>query len=139
MKLTASAVLLIAGLAASGCKGPTDPSKNTTDTLTNTVAPQGLDVKVVNVGNTGEYSVKLTQLTPGGVFLGVAWGQSSGSNCAPIQSNPALSNANVNRTVLSGSILIKGPYCVVVFDPYATLGTQSWPVGQTYTLEVNHP
>jgi hypothetical protein len=123
----------------SGCNSPTDPSKNTTDTLTNTVAPQMVDIKIVSVPNTGEYSVKLTQLTPGNVFVGIAWGQSSGGSCAPIQSQPALSSSNVGHTVLSGSVLIKGDYCVIVFDPYATLNIASWPVQQTYTIEVSHP
>lgn len=134
-----TAALLVA-LAASGCKGPTDPSKNQVETFSNTVQPQNLDIKVLNVGNTGEFNIKLTALVPGGnVFVGVGWGQSAGVNCQPSQTNQQVTSAYVGRTVLSGQIVLKGPYCVVVFDPSGTLGTPPWPVPETYTLEVSHP
>ena len=126
-------------LVMCSCNSPTDPSKNTTDTLSNTVAPQGVDIKTINVANTGEYNIKLTQLTPGNVYIGIAWGQMTGGNCAPISTQSTLTSANVGHTVLSGAIQIKSDYCVIVFDPYATLGITSWPVQQTYTIEVNHP
>lgn len=140
LKCTSAVLVVTLGLVASGCKGPTDPSQNTTQTFTATVAPGGLDVKPVVVGNTGEFNIKLTALTPGNVFLGVAWGQGDGgANCAPMQSNPGLSSGNVGRTVISGSIFIKGNYCVVVFDPANSVAIAPWPVAQTYTVEVNHP
>ncbi len=136
----AATLLVVGALVLSGCKGPTDPSKNQVQTFGKTVQPQQADVNVFNVGNTGEFSVKLTALTPGNVFVDIAWGQSPDNvNCQPIQNNPTVSNPNVGRTVLSGSVLIKGLYCVAVFDPYAALGIPPWPVAQTYSVEVSHP
>jgi len=137
----AATLFVVGALVLSGCKGPTDPSKNQVQTVgPKTVQPQTADVTVFNVTNTGEFSVKLTALTPGNVFVDIAWGQSPDNvNCQPIQNNPTVSNPSVGRTVLSGSVLIKGLYCVAVFDPYAALGIAPWPVAQTYTVEVSHP
>jgi hypothetical protein len=123
-----------------GCKGPTNPSDNQTQTFSGTVQPQSLDIKIFQVSNLGEIAIKLTALTPGNVFIGVAYGQSpDGVNCSPSQSNPYLSNANVGRSVFQNAIYIKGAYCVVVFDPVGVSTSAAWPVAQTYTLEVNHP
>jgi hypothetical protein len=140
-KCLGAALVAFGALVTISCGGPTDPSQNQTETLTNRVVqPQSADVRAFTVGNTGEFSVKLTALTPGNVFVGVIWGQSpDGVTCGPLQSNLTVSSSNVGRTILSGSILIKGQYCVAVFDPASSLGTNPWPVAQTYSMEVSHP
>jgi hypothetical protein len=132
------AAIFILAVAGASCSGPTDPSKNKAETLTGTVQPLGQDVpRPFNIPNTGEFSVRLTAFTPGNVAMGVIWGQYNGG-CSIIQ-NTAVTNAQVGRTILSGSILLKGDYCVAVFDPSSSLGTQPWTAAQTYTLEVSHP
>ena len=133
-----SAAIFILAVAGASCSGPTDPSKNKVETFTGTVQPQDQQVKgPFNIANTGEFSVKLTAFTPGNVAMGVIWGQYSGG-CSILQST-AVTNAQVGRTIMSGSILLKGDYCVAVFDPYSSLGTQPWTAAQNYTLEVSHP
>ena len=139
-KAFAAALLAFGVLVTIGCKGPTDPSDNQTQTFTGTVQPQSLDIKIFQVSNLGEIAIKLTALTPGNVLIGVAYGQSpDGVNCQPIQSNPVVSNANVGKSVFQNAIYIKGAYCVLVFDPVGVSTTTPWPVAQTYGLEVKHP
>jgi hypothetical protein len=81
--------------------------------------------------------VSVTAITPGNTFLGVLYGQAAGSGCAAIQQNVA-SSSNLGRTVLSGQIIIKGTYCVQVFDPVNLVGTPL-TVAQNYTVQVSHP
>ena|SRR5262245_6504888 len=123
-----------------GCGGPTKPSDNVTDSFTGTVQPSSSDIKLFDIGNTGEITVKLVTLTPGtNVLVGVLYGQNGSGGCQPVQTNSLVTNNNIGHTVLSGSILIKGQYCLAVFDPYTVSTGAPWPVAQTYTIEVNHP
>jgi hypothetical protein len=132
------AAALILGLVASACGGPTDPSKNTVDTFPGSVQPFSVGpVHPFNVPNLGEITVSVTAISPGNTFLGVLYGQASGSGCAAIQQNVA-SSSNLGRTVLSGQIIIKGNYCVQVFDPVNLVGTPL-TVAQNYTVQVSHP
>ena len=131
--------VLAAVLISSSCGGPTDPSKNTVEPFTGSVQPLSVDVKNFTISNLGEISVTVTAFTPGNVFLGVGYGQPSGTNCGLIQSN-AVSITNVGRTALTGQILIKGPYCLAVFDPSGTLlNIAPWTVAQNYSVTVSHP
>jgi hypothetical protein len=124
----------------SACGGPTKPSDNIVDQFTGTVQPSNLDLKPFDIGNTGEYTVKLTALTPGtSVLVGVLFGQPGGGTCQPVQQPNYVNNSYIGRTVLSGSIIVKGPYCVLVFDPVNVATQSPWPVAQTYGLEVSHP
>ena len=133
------AVTLAAALIAGGCKGPVDPSKNTTQAFSGTVQPLNIQTQNFDVPNLGEITVSLTALAPGNVVVGVAYGQPSGTACFPIQQN-AVSSANIGRTALSGQILVKGTYCIAVFDPSGILlNVAPWPVSQTYTVTVSHP
>ena len=134
------AVALGVLLMAAGCKGPVDPSQNKTDTFSGTAQPLNVGpLNTFNVPNLGEITVSLTSLMPGNVAAGVAYGQPQGNGCLPIQQN-AVGTASIGRTALSGQILIKGTYCVVVFDPSGVLlNIAPWPVAQTYTVTVSHP
>jgi hypothetical protein len=124
----------------SACGGPTNPSDNIVDQFTGTVQPASSDLKPFDIGNTGEITVKLTALTPGtSVLVGVLYGQQAGGTCQPVQQPNYVNNSSIGRTVLSGSIIVKGSYCVVVFDPVNVVTQSPWPVAQTYGLEVSHP
>ena len=133
------AAALVVAVAASGCGGPTDPSRNQTETFSGAVQPLGVEYKPFNIANLGEISITLASLTPGNVVLGVGYGQPAGTGCGLIQSN-AVSNTNVGRTVLTGQILIKGAYCLAVFDPSGVLlNIAPWTVAQNYSVTVSHP
>jgi hypothetical protein len=139
IKQTRLAAALVVSLAACSCGGPTDPSKNQTETFSGSVQPLGVASNTFNVSNLGEISVSLTSLTPGNIALGIGYGQPSGNGCGLIQSN-AVGNTNIGRTVLTGQILIKGTYCVSVFDPSGVLlNIAPWTVAQNYGVSVSHP
>jgi hypothetical protein len=137
---SSAAALLVIALAASGCKGPTDPSQNVTVPFSGSVQPLGSDLpKVFTVSNTGEFSVTLTALTPGNVYIGLGYGIPAGNQCQ-FQQSAGVSPAYIGRTSLSGQVLIKGDYCVQVFDP--SLISVLYPalvVGENYTVQVSHP
>lgn len=130
LRVTAMA-LASAALVTIGCGGVTSPSKNSTETFNGTVARGASGAAhSFNVSNTGEFTVKVTNLTPSySGFFGVLYGQQQGDSCALIQAN---SFSIVNSPVLSGPI-VKGSYCVQVFD------TGGFTTTETYTLTVSHP
>jgi hypothetical protein len=133
------AAALVVAVVACSCGGPTDPSKNQTDAFSGSVQPLQVAYHTFNVSNLGEITVTLSSLVPGNVALGVGYGQPAGNGCGLLQSN-AVSNTNIGRTVLTGQILIKGTYCVAVFDPSGVLlNIAPWTVAQTYGVSVSHP
>jgi hypothetical protein len=135
-RLTVTLIVVL----VSACGGPTKPSDNIVDQFTGTVQPSNSDIKLFDIGNTGEITVKLNSLTPGtSVVIGVLYGQNVSGVCQPVQTNSVVTNSSIGRTVLSGSILIKGPYCLAVFDPVGVSTNTPWPVAQTYNIEVSHP
>ena len=127
--VAATVVILLACL---GCGSVTDPSKNQTETFTGTVAPGGQGtVHRFNVPNGGEYTVKVTSMTPTfnsffGTFLGIV----QGNDCGLFQQNTF---STVGAQSLAGPIFQKGTYCVFIFD----VGTMS--TTETYTMTVSHP
>jgi hypothetical protein len=128
--LRGGATLILAGFVTVSCGGVTDPSKNIVDPFPGTVSPGGSWLQRVTVNNGGEYSVKITALspTPTAVLL-VGWFQ--GANCEiPFDARPAA----LNQLALSGVIYQKGPYCVGVSDSYGIL-----TVAQNFTVTVSHP
>jgi hypothetical protein len=132
-------VALLVVIVAAACGGPTDPSDNTVVSFSGTVQPSNIDIKTFTISNTGEINVRLTALSPGaGVLIGVLYGQNVGGTCQQFQTN-FVNNSSIGRSVLSGAIIIEGPYCVAVFDPVNVATANPWPVAQDYTLEVSHP
>jgi hypothetical protein len=131
MSLRCAAIaLLLAGLLGIGCGGISSPSKNQQETFTGTLEVGGIVRRPVNVSNGGEFSVKITQLSPTATaIVGTAWAQ--GSNCEiPLQQN---SFSTLNTPALVGAIFQKGAYCVAIFDVGALT------VAQNFTLVVSHP
>lgn len=127
---------VLLGMAA--CGGPISPSQNTTQTISDVVPLQGQTIRSFDVPNLGEFTVKLTALTPGGsAIIGVLWGQFVNGGCTSLQSN-AISSAYLGKTVLSGAVYVKGTYCIQVFDPFL-VGGAPLAAPQSYTFEVSHP
>ena len=129
--------VLAAVLICSSCGGPTDPSKNATESFSGSVQPLQVTYHQFTISNLGEITVTVNSLTPGNVFLGIGYGQPAGSGCGLIQSTPV---STIGRTVLTGQILVKGAYCLAVFDPAGTLlNVAPWTVAQNYAVTVSHP
>ncbi len=138
MKTLRIAAVLLLLVAASACSGPTDPSSNTSQSFSGSVQPFGQGpVHTFSVQNTGEITVVVNTISPGNTYLGVAYGQVAGSNCATLQQN-AVASTNLGHTALSGSIIVKGTYCVFAFDPINLIGIPL-TIPQNYTLTVSHP
>ena len=133
-----SAALLIVWIATA-CGGFTDPSDNQTETFTGTVQPLGANSHPYTVSNSGEFTISVTSVTPGNVFLGVGYGQpGANGSCGLIQSN-VINSTQIGKTALSGQILVKGQYCVAVLDPALLTSIAPLPVGESYTVQVKHP
>jgi hypothetical protein len=127
---SAAAALAIGALFIIGCGGVTDPSKNMVENFPGVVEPGGPPFeRKFTINNLGEYSVKITALSPTPTaYLGVALRQ--GGNCEfPFDST----FATLNVQALGGPIFQKGAYCLWVFDP----GTLT--VAQNFTVTVSHP
>jgi hypothetical protein len=124
-------LLLAAALLAPGCGGVSSPSQNQQETFSGVVTPGGITrFPNINVNNTGEFSIKITALSPTATaVVGVAWAQ--GGNCElPIQTN---SFSQLNAPALAGAVIQKGAYCVAVFD---SVGITT---AQNFTIVVSHP
>ena len=123
-------VLAVAGCLSISCGGVTSPSQNQQESFSGTLAVGGLARFPVNVNNTGEFSVKITALSPTvTAFVGIVWAQ--GGNCdLAIQQN---NFSTLNSPALVGAVLQKGQYCVAVYD------SGGITVAQTYTVVVSHP
>ena len=118
-------------LAAVGCGGIADPTKNPVETFTGTIQPGGYAFHPFKVSKQGEYSVTLVSLTPpASVFVFVWLGTTLGDQCfISSQRNP---QASPGRVALVGPIS-PGNYCVAVED----LG--AFTVPETYTVQISHP
>ena len=125
----AAVALLLAGLLGIGCGGISSPSKNQQETFSGTLEVGGIVRRTVNVSNGGEFSVKITALSPTATaVVGVAWAQ--GGNCEfTLQQNLA----TLNTPALVGAIFQKGAYCVAIYD------VGGLTVAQNFTLVVSHP
>jgi hypothetical protein len=135
MRVLAATVLAAAGFVALSCGGITDPSKNTVDTFSGTVAVGGEARHPFSASKTGELSVKLTALAPASnTFVGLIWAQAGGDgNCANAGNLFQQNNfAQLNVPALSGAI-ISGRYCIIVYDSGA------FAAPQNYTISVSHP
>jgi hypothetical protein len=123
-------VLAVAGCLTISCGGVTSPSQNQQEPFSGTLEVGGIRRFPVTVNNTGEFSVKITALSPTvTAFVGTVWAQ--GGNCEiALQQN---SFSTLNSPALVGAILQKGQYCVAIFDVGALT------VAQNFTLVVSHP
>ena len=127
-----SVALLVVAAAAFisyACGGVTSPSQNKQDTFSGTLALSGSAFFPVNVANGGEFSVKITALSPTATAtVGVGWYQ--GANCELVVQQ---GYGQLNTPALAGAVLQKGPYCVGVFD------VGGMAVAQNFTVVVSHP
>jgi hypothetical protein len=127
----AAPVLAIAGLLAAGCGGVIDPSKNAVDPFSGTLTPGGtFQTYKVNVGNNGEFSLKVTALTPTPTAI-VGLELDFGANCESIVQRNTFATLNV--TAISGLIQQKGNYCIVVFESIALAAPLN------FTVSFSHP
>jgi hypothetical protein len=127
--------LAVAGFITISCGGVTDPSKNSTDTLTLNVTARGgvSNVGTFNIQNTGEYSVKATASNP--VYsstFALTVGVGDSSNCSTIQQNFF---ATVNGASIGGAVVQKGLYCVYINDVNGSFPT----TGVSFTVQASHP
>src|SRR4029077_21090220 len=131
MRFRFAAALAIAALVSMSCGGVTDPSQNTVDTFTATLAVGGFNIHAFSASNSGEISVIIKALSPvTNAVLGVIYGlpQSDGS-CAAING----SAWSLTSVVFSNAIQ-KGSYCLGVYDYFSAL-----TVPENYTITVSHP
>jgi hypothetical protein len=136
--LLGAAVLAAAAFVATSCGGSvTDPSQNSTDTVTGTITPAKLggsgqgQVHFFNVSAGGEYTIKVTAMNPNfNSAFAVTLGQGSGCGVLVNQSVTAL----VGVQALTGPIYQTGQYCVQISDYYSQM-----TVVENYTMTINHP
>lgn len=133
MRVPAAVVLAVAGLITLSCGGINDPSKNTVDPFTGTLAVGGQAEHRFSASKTGEISVKITALAPtSNTFVGLIWAQATNDGTctnAFLQQN---NFAQLNIPAISGPV-VSGRYCIIVYDVGA------FTVPQTYTLTISHP
>jgi hypothetical protein len=131
MRFRLAAAVGLMALVATACGGVTDPSKNTVDTFSSTLAVGTVNVHLFTASNSGEISVIIKALSPvSNAVIGVIYGlpQSDGS-CAAING----SAGSLSSVVISGAI-VKGSYCLGVYDYFSAL-----TVPESYTITVSHP
>ncbi len=127
----AAALSLVMALLVAGCSGVVDPSKNTIETFSATLAVGQSVQHNFNVGKNGELSVRLTAISPNPAsLLGTYLGQPFAGGCS-LFSGPN-NFTGLNRDTFNGPIN-KGTYCLVVFD------TGSLTTAQNYTIQISHP
>jgi hypothetical protein len=121
--------LAVAAVVSFACGGVTSPSENKQETFSGTLQLNGNAFFQVNAANGGEFSVKITALSPTATAtVGVGWYQ--GANCELVVQQ---GYGQLNTPALAGAVLQKGPYCVGVFD----VGFIT--VAQNFTVVVSHP
>jgi hypothetical protein len=133
--IVGAVALAIAGLITVSCGGVNDPSQNTITPLTLTVTTRGgqSNIGTFNVGNTGEYSVKVIASNPSySSTFALNVGIGDANSCGIIQQNFF---ATVNGTSLGGAVVQKGLYCVFIADVNGSFPT----TGVSFTVEANHP
>jgi hypothetical protein len=129
------AAVLVSAIAAA-CGGVVDPSKNQTETFTDTI-PKGSGVILpksgsINITKSGEISVTVTSLTPtvpSGTYFGVGLGQSISGQCSLISANQF---AIVGSAAISGPIQ-PGTYCLILADQGL------FTVDEVFSVTVSHP
>jgi hypothetical protein len=127
-----TALAIVCGaLLAAGCGGITDPSKNTVENISGTLAVGGLNAHGFTSSKTGELSVKITALAPtSNAVLGLTWTQAANDGtCAGALQQTF---AQLNIPAIAGPVSSQ-KYCIIVQD----VGSISVP--QTYTLAISHP
>jgi hypothetical protein len=132
MRVSAAAVLAVAGFVTLSCGGINDPSKNTVTPGSGTLGVNGSVAHQFTAAKSGEISVKLTALAPtANAIIGLIWVQATNDG-ACTQNTFQQTFAQLNLPAISGPI-VPGRYCIIVYD----VGTLTVP--QTYTIAISHP
>lgn len=130
-RVPAAFLLALAGAISISCGGITDPSQNTNEPFSGTVAPGGFSVQKFSASKTGEITVKMGTITPAAVpALSLQWLGAGDGSC-----NGGLFGATIatsNTTAISNQI-VSGNYCLVLSEYVAQTVTAS------YSLTVSHP
>lgn len=131
MRAWAAIGVVVASLLSAACGGITDPSQNTVDNVSGTLAVGGANAHPFTSSKTGELSVKLTALAPtSNAVIGLLWTQATNDGtCAGLLQQAF---AQLNVPAIAGAVSSQR-YCIVVQD----VGGISVP--QTYTLAISHP
>ncbi len=130
-----AAALAVACAVMFACGGITSPSDNKTEPFSGTIQPGGNGgYKAFNVPSTGEFTIKVTALSPNSsVIIGVdLYQDTSNGNCTGLQVYQRNTFVTLNVQALAGQIF-SGHYCVLAYD----VGGLS--AATTYTLTVSHP
>jgi hypothetical protein len=131
MRVFTAVAIACAGLMAAGCGGITDPSKNTVENISATLAVGGLNQHPFTSSKTGELSVKITALAPtSNAVLGLTWTQATNDGTCAGGLQQAFAQLNV--PAIAGAVSSQ-KYCIIVQD----IGGISVP--QTYTIAISHP
>ena len=135
-RFSGALALAVAGVLTISCGGIIDPSSNALETFNGTVPKGGVSPGFpFTVGKTGEFTVKITALTPASsAVMGVAYGQANGDGTCPASPAPIQQNNFVllNAPALTGQIF-SGRYCAYVYD------VGSLTAAQQFTITVSHP
>jgi hypothetical protein len=131
-RVSAALVLALAGAVSISCGGIVDPSQNTVEPFSGTVAPGGISsVARFTAAKTGEIQVKMLTITPAAVqALALTWVGSGDGSCNGQLWQQAI--ATSNATAISTQIQ-SGSYCLIVSE-YIPL-----TVTANYSLTVSHP
>ena len=127
----AAALVAMTGLLIGGLRRDHRPVEEHGRLVQRHAHPLGAAVvKKFNVNNNGEYSVKITAMTPTPTAV-VGLDLYFGPNCDALVNRNNF--ATLNQTAFTGLIQQKGTYCVAVFESIAL------PAPLTVTVAFSHP
>jgi len=123
--------LTIAALAA-GCDLPPGPSTPVvTETFTGAVGPQGANVYRFVVASSSTVSVRLSEVQPSAIALGLGLGTPKNDvDCTLVSSNPS---AVVQERPQISVTTNPGAYCVQVFDTGSVSSSAAFSVIVTHS------
>ncbi|MGE3707517.1 MAG: hypothetical protein AB7I13_19770 [Vicinamibacterales bacterium] len=120
---------LVLALAATGCNSAS-PSNNQTVEFTGVLQVAGLNWHDFTTSRNGEYSVKVTALSPNpAALIGIYLGNSTPNGCSQFSS---ITEAGLNTASMTGG-LNRGNYCLGI------IATQSLRAATNYTVQLSHP
>ena len=132
--LVLSAFAALAGACGGTTTTPTPTPTLVTDTLSNTLAPNGAYTHQIAVSAAGVITATLTTVSPDStVAIGFDMGTYSTltSTCQVVLSNTAA----LQGAILTGNAQTAGTFCVRVYD----VGRVTADAPVTYTVTVTHP
>jgi len=130
-RVSAAFLLALAGAISISCGGIVDPSQNTNEPFSGTVAPGQVSVVKFSASKTGEITVKMGNITPAAVpALSLQWLGAGDGSCNGGLFGSTIATANT--TAISNQI-VAGSYCLVLSEYVVQTVTAN------YSLTVSHP